>query len=319
MTEAQVTTDPTPADNHSSAADRPNAKPDKARSLWGDAWLELRRSPMFWIAALLIVIVVVMAIAPTLFTRVDPYYCDLNNSLKKPGQNGALFGYTLQGCDVFARTVHGARSSVLVGLLATIGTLVLGSLIGIVAGFFGGWLDVVLSRIGDIFFAIPLLLGGIIILYTFPNKLNTPYMVVVLKVVAAIVVLGWPTIARLMRSSVLQVKPTDYVQAGRALGAGAPRLIISHVLPNAFAPAVVVATINLGAYIATEATLSFLGIGLQPPVISWGVDISEASGIGYIAAAPHMLLVPSAFLSVTVLGFILLGESIRDALDPKLR
>lgn len=297
----------------------PSPSQEKTRSLWGDAWLELRRSPMFWIASVLIVIIVAMAIAPQLFTRADPYLCDLNNSLKKPGENGTLFGYTLQGCDVYARTVYGARSSILVGLLASLGTLLVGSLVGIVAGYFGGWIDIVLSRLGDVFFAIPLLLGGIIILYTFPNGLNTPYMVVVLKVVAAIVILGWPTIARLMRSSVLSVIPTDYVQAGRALGAGSSRLIFSHVLPNAFAPAVVVATINLGAYIATEATLSFLGIGLQAPVISWGVDISEASGIGYIAAAPHMLLVPSAFLSVTVLAFILLGEAIRDALDPKLR
>lgn len=314
MADTQLTTDTTPTPEPS-----PSPKQEKTRSLWGDAWLELRRSPMFWIAAVLIVFIVAMAVAPQLFTKADPYFCDLNNSLKKPGANGTLFGYTLQGCDVYARTVYGARSSILVGLLASLGTLLLGSLIGVVAGYFGGWVDIILSRLGDVFFAIPLLLGGIIILYTFPNKLNTPYMVVVLKVVAAIVVLGWPTIARLMRSSVLQVIPTDYVQAGRALGAGSSRLIFSHVLPNAFAPAVVVATINLGAYIATEATLSFLGIGLQAPVISWGVDISEASGIGYIAAAPHMLLVPSAFLSITVLAFILLGEAIRDALDPKLR
>ncbi|GAB3698785.1 ABC transporter permease [Mariniluteicoccus flavus] len=295
-------------------------KPAKERisSLWGDAWRELRTSPMFWIAAALITTVVLMAAVPQLFTRADPLFCDLNKARQPPGQ-GAAFGYDLQGCNVYARTIYGARASVLVGVLATLGTLLLGSFIGIIAGFFGGWVDVLLSRIGDVFFAIPLLLGGILILYTFPNKLETPYLVVILKVVAAIVVLGWPSIARLMRSSVLQVKPTDYVQAARALGATPGRLIFSHVLPNAFAPAVVVATINLGAYIATEATLSFLGIGLQAPVISWGVAISEASGIGYIAAAPHMLLFPSLFLSLTVLGFILLGESIRDALDPKNR
>ena len=134
----------------------------------------------------------------------------------------------------------------------------------------------------------------------------------------AIVLLGWPTIARIMRSAVLQTKSTEYVQAARALGAGPVRQIIQHVLPNAFAPVVVVATLNLGQYIATEATLSFLGVGLQR-VVSWGIDISDASQLGYVQAAPHMLLFPSLFLSATVLAFILLGESVRDALDPKLR
>lgn len=290
---------------------------DEGRSLLGDAWRELRGNWVFWVASGLILIVVLMAAFPGLFTRVDPTYCDLSRARQGPSAE-AWFGYNLQGCDVFARTIHGARSSVLVALFATVGTLILGSLIGILAGFFGGWVDAVLSRIGDVFFAIPLLLGSIIILYTFPNTIATPYLVMVVKVVLAIVILGWPTIARIMRSAVLQTKSTEYVQAARALGAGPWRQIVRHVLPNAFAPVVVVATLNLGQYIATEATLSFLGIGLQR-VVSWGVDISDASQLGYIQAAPHMLLFPSIFLSVTVLSFILLGEAVRDALDPKLR
>jgi oligopeptide transport system permease protein len=122
-----------------------------------------------------------------------------------------------------------------------------------------------------------------------------------------------------MRSSVLQVKPNDYVQAARALGASPTRIIFSHILPNSVASVIVVSTINLGAYISVEATLSFLGIGLQPPAISWGIAISEASGIGLIRAAPHMLLFPSLFLSLTVLAFIMLGDTVRDALDPKMR
>jgi oligopeptide transport system permease protein len=122
-----------------------------------------------------------------------------------------------------------------------------------------------------------------------------------------------------MRAAVLQVKPADYVQAARALGASPARIIFNHVMPNAVAPVVVVSTINLGVYIATEATLSFLGIGLQPPAISWGVAISDASGLGFIRSAPFMLLFPSLFLSLTVLAFILLGDAVRDAFDPKLR
>ena len=167
------------------------------------------------------------------------------------------------------------------------------------------------------FFAIPLLLGAIIFLVSLPEFFNDNYFLSIMKVVIALAVLGWPSLARLMRSSVIQVKPNDYVQAARALGASPMRVVRSHVLPNSLAPLIVVATINLGAYISVEATLSFLGIGLQPPAISWGIDISAA--IVGLRTTPHMLLFPSLFLSLAVLGFILLGDAVRDALDPKNR
>jgi len=122
-----------------------------------------------------------------------------------------------------------------------------------------------------------------------------------------------------MRGSVMQVLPNEYVMAAKALGASGRRMILSHILPNAVAPVIAVATINLGQFIAFEATLSFLGIGLRDPIISWGGSISESSGIGYVTTAPHMLLFPSLFLSLTVLSFIMLGEVARDALDPKQR
>jgi oligopeptide transport system permease protein len=140
---------------------------------------------------------------------------------------------------------------------------------------------------------------------------------VIFKVVLALTVFGWASLARLMRSSVFQVLPNDYVQAARALGASPWRIIRSHIIPNAMGPMIVVATINLGAYIAAEATLSFLGIGLQPPVVSWGVMINDA--IVGLRTTPHMLLFPSAFLSLTVLAFIMLGDAVRDAFDPKTR
>ncbi len=289
-----------------------------SRSLWSDAWGELRRNPLFWISAVLIFLFVLMAAAPQLFTSVDPTYGDLSIARKPPSAEH-WFGATAQGYDVYARTIYGARASIMVGVLATIGTIVLGGVVGLFSGFYGGWLDALLSRIGEIFFAIPLLLAGILFLYVFPPALDTPFVLQVLQVVGVIVVFGWPSVARLMRSSVLQVKPNDYVNAARALGASSGRLIFSHILPNAVAPVIVVSTINLGVYIAIEATLAFLGIGLRPPAVSWGVDISAASALGLVRAAPHMLIFPSIFLSLTVLAFIMLGDALRDALDPKLR
>jgi oligopeptide transport system permease protein len=291
----------------------------RGSSQWASAWGELRRNPLFWISSALILLFVVMAAVPQLFTSTDPYTADLSRAREKPSLDGGWFGYDSQGYDVYARTIYGARASILVGVLATLATTLLGGLIGLIAGFRGGWLDGVLARVGEIFFALPLLLGGILFLYTFPNDLETPLIVQVLKIVAFLALLGWPNIARLMRSSVLQVKPNDYVQAARALGASNSRIIYRHILPNSLAPVIIVATINLGVYISVEATLSFLGIGLQPPAISWGTAISDASAIGLIRVAPHMLLFPSIFLSLTVLAFIMLGDAVRDALDPKLR
>lgn len=290
----------------------------KPKSLWSDAWDDLRRNPMFWISAVIILVLVVMALFPQLFTRVDPTYAVLKDA-RQPPSDAHVFGTTGQGYDVYSRVIYGARASILVGLLATLGTVIVGGLVGLVSGFYGGWIDAVLSRLGEVFFAIPLLLAGILFLYMFPAGANTPMILQILKIVGFLVLFGWPSIARLMRGSVLQVKPNDYVNAARALGASPFRIVFSHILPNALAPVIAVATINLGVYISVEATLSFLGIGLQPPAVSWGIDISNASSLGMVRLAPNMLIFPSVFLSITVLAFIMLGDAISQALDPKLR
>lgn len=296
-------------------------KPEKVTSLGRDAWLEMRRRPTFWISAALILLFVVMAIFPQLFSHTDPYHAELSRARQPPeAAPGGWFGYDNQGASVYARTIYGARASIMVGIFATVFTLVLGSVFGIIAGYVGGWLDSVLGRVSEIFLGIPALLGGMLFLYVFPSDpLTTPFAVQVGKVSLVIGILSWPVIMRLMRSSVLQVKPNDYVQAARALGGSPGRIIRAHILPNSLASVIVVSTINLGAFISLEATLSWLGIGLQPPAISWGIAISEASAIGLVRAAPWMLVFPSIFLSATVLAFIMLGDTVRDALDPKLR
>ncbi len=257
-----------------------------------------------------------MAIFPSLFTNTDPREAVLAESRSRPG-DGTWFGRDIQGYDIYARCVYGARASILVGVLTTILTVAIGGFIGVMSGYLGGAWDATMSRIGDIFFAIPLLLGAIIFLVSLPEFFNSNEFLAGMKVVLALAVLGWPSMARLMRSSVIQVKPNDYVQAARALGASPGRIVRSHILPNSVAPMIIVATISLGGYIAAEATLSFLGIGLQAPAVSWGIDISSA--IVGLRTTPHMLFFPSLFLSLAVLGFILLGDAVRDALDPKNR
>jgi oligopeptide transport system permease protein len=294
----------------------PRHRAHRPRSLIRDAWHDLRRNPVFVGSAVVIALLVTMAAVPGLFTNASPTFCDLTFSRQGPSAS-AWFGYDIQGCDVYARTIYGARASILVGVLSTVGIVLIGGLIGMLAGFYGRWVDAVLSRFLEIFYGIPFLLGGILVLASFPSDAGTPQWVTIGKVSLTLSVLGWTALARIMRSTVLQVRHADYVQAARGLGATGARLLRRHVLPNAMASVIVYATIILGVLIATEATLSYLGIGLQPPVVSWGVDISHATT--YIRQSPHMLLFPATFLSVTVLAFIMLGDAVRDALDPKLR
>ncbi|MCX4729716.1 ABC transporter permease [Streptomyces sp. NPDC051658] len=282
---------------------------EKPRSLWSDAWRDLRRNPVFIISALIILFLVIISIWPSLIADQDPLDCNLGKA-QEGSQPGHPFGFDGQGCDVYTRTVYGARNSVTVGVCATLGVTLLGGVLGGLAGFFGGLSDSILSRVTDVFFGIPVVLGGLVFLSVVTSSTVWP-------VIGFIVLLGWPQIARIARGSVITAKQNDYVQAARALGASNSRMMLRHITPNAIAPVIVVATIALGTYISLEATLSFLGVGLKPPAVSWGIDISAASQ--YIRNAPHMLLWPAGALAVTVLAFIMLGDAVRDALDPKLR
>lgn len=299
------------------AVPEPSAAPepeqhDKPRSLSGDAWRELRRRPIFWVSAVMIFIFLLMAFFPALFTDVDPRKTfDVRQA---PG-SAHWFGTDGQGYDIYSRTIHGARASIIVGVLTTTFVGIVGVFLGVIAAYFGGWIDSLISRISDMFFAIPVLLGGILFMTTFPNTQDSPYLAVVLKVVLAMSILGWPSVARLVRAAVLQVKPSEYVTAARALGASTPRIIRSHIIPNAMGPVIAFSTISLGVYIVAEATLSFLGIGLVAPAVSWGVSIGDA--VDFIRSFPYMLLFPGGALSLCVLSFIMLGDVVSDAFDPK--
>jgi oligopeptide transport system permease protein len=290
---------------------------DKPRGLLGDAWRELRRKPLFWMSAVLITLFVVIAAFPGLFTSADPTFGELARSRNGPSSD-AWFGYDLLGRDVFARVIYGTRASIVVSILATLATVIFGGGVGVLAGYRGGWVDALLSRIADIFFGVPFFLGAIVILFTF----NTPgseksTISIELLVVTALATLVWPVAMRIMRSSVLAAKQADYILAARAMGAGTGRIIFRHLIPNCLAPLLVYSTILIGAFIGAEATLSYLGVGLRPPVVSWGIMIAENQD--FIRVSPQLLLFPAAFLVVAVLSFVMLGEAVREALDPKLR
>ncbi|MEJ1087310.1 ABC transporter permease [Microbacterium sp. Mu-80] len=282
----------------------------KRSNLWLDAWRDLRRRPMFWVSAFFVLLIVVVAIAPSLFTNVPPNNgCQLANSNGGP-ESGHPLGFTRQGCDVYSRIIWGTRTSLIVGVLATaIGTII-GMVMGAFAGFYGGWLDSFLSRVGDIFFTIPYIIAAIVVMSVMPVR-N--------EIVLAFAIGGfaWAATARIMRAEILRVKQADFVMGAEAVGLSRFRTLLVHVLPNAMAPVIVVATLSLGAAIVAESVLSFLGVGLGGSTMSWGNDISQAQTS--IRTAPMALFWPSLALTLTVLAFITLGELLRDAVDPKAR
>ncbi|MFG2644499.1 ABC transporter permease [Streptomyces sp. NPDC048370] len=296
-------------------AAKPVDKKDKPRSLWSDAWYDLRRNPIFLISAVMIVVLLTMAVFPGLFTSADPRHADLaKHYLQKPNWgsffNEDWFGYDIQGRSIYARVIYGARASIAVAVVVTLLVTVLGTVVGMLGGYFGGWVDTILSWITNVFLGVPFILGAMVVLTSFEER---KLWVVIL----ALAFLGWTQIARVARGSVITIKQADYVMAAKALGASTTRILLRHILPNAIAPVIVVATIALGGYISAEATLSFLGIGLAEPTVSWGVDIS--SGQEQLRNAAFVLIIPSVMVSITVLAFILLGDAVRSALDPKLR
>lgn len=270
---------------------------------------ELWRRPKFVVAATLIGFMLVVAAFPALFTGADPSYADPYQSLLGPSA-AHWFGTDLQGHDIYARTVYGARASITVGVGATLLVFVIGGVLGALAGFYGGWIDVVVSRVADVFFGIPLLLAAIVLMQVTHHR-------TVWTVIAILALFGWPQVARIARGAVLAVRGSDYVLAAHALGLNRFGILIRHVVPNALGPVIAVAAISLGLFIVTEATLSYLGVGLPPSVVSWGGDINMAQT--RLRAGSPILFYPAGALALTVLAFLMMGDVLRDVLDATSR
>jgi ABC-type dipeptide/oligopeptide/nickel transport system permease subunit len=283
------------------------------RSLWGDVRYELVRKPVFWISLTLVLVILLMSFFPQLFASTSPNSsgaCQLANAREKPSADHP-FGFTVAGCDMWASLVWGAGKSVIVAILVTIGTVLLGVTLGTIAGYFGGFGDTLISRVTDVFFGLPFILGALVFLAIFPDR-N------IWTLTAVLTILGWTSLTRIMRGSVISTKQKDYVDAARAVGASDFFIIRKHILANSIAPVIVLATIGLGSFIGAEATLTFLGVGYQRPTVSWGLLVAEGQNLA-LAGFWHLLVLPASFIVITVLAFILLGDVLRDALDPRTR
>ncbi len=268
----------------------------------------LRRDGRAWFGVLVVLLMVAAALAAPLIARHDPTAIDLVNQLQRPS-SAHWMGTDIQGRDVWARLVYGARISLSVGLVSQGIALALGVVLGLIAGYYGRWVDEVVMRLADVTLAFPTLLLLIALVAALQPSLTVVFLTIGL--------VGWAGMARLVRGQVLVVRELEYIQAMRALGARNPRIIARHVLPAVIAPVLIAATLGVAAAIMAEAALSFLGLGVQPPTPSWGAMIADGRDLSQLRGAPWTSLFPGLAIGMTVLGFNLLGDALRDALDPR--
>lgn len=274
---------------------------------------ELLSRPRFFVPAAGVLLLCAVAAFPEAFAgwfgHGDPRECSLDNNGLGP-RAGHPFGFDIQGCDLYSNVIHGARSSLTIGLLTTVLTLVTAVVLGSLAGYFGGAVDALISRIMDVFFGFPTLIGMIVVLQAF--AVHT-----VVSVSVVLTLFSWPILTRVMRAAVLETSSLDYIDAARSVGAGPVRILVRHVVPNSLTPVLVLAGLNVAAVITAESGLTFLGVGLKAPGISWGIQLNAAQQ--YFAEHLHLLVFPALFLSAAVLCFVLLGDAVKDAFDPEQR
>ncbi len=281
-------------------------------SVWNDTWRRFRRSPSALIGlGIIFVLAVCATFAPTISGSVDPIAQNLTAPTLAPTIHH-LAGTDKLGRDIFARLIFGARLSVEIGVVSVGIALAVGTILGLVAGFWGGKLDLILMGLMDVMLAFPAIILAIAISAILDQRVSD-----VVKLFLAIGIVAIPVYARIARSSVLAIKETEYVEAGRAIGNNSLTLLAKYVLPNIAAPLLVQATLGIGTAELDSAGLSYLGLGIQPPTPEWGSMLNDARD--YWLNAPWALLFPGLAISLTVLGFNLLGDGLRDALDPKTK
>ncbi|MFI6826961.1 MULTISPECIES: ABC transporter permease [unclassified Kribbella] len=304
----------------------------EGRSLWQISWMRLKRDKVALAGGAFVVFLVLVAIFAPLLCKLlgvtpNDFHQDLvDPSLQTPiGKWGGISAdhplgiEPVNGRDIFARIVYGARISLLIAFLATMVSVVIGVVVGVVAGYFGGWIDSLLSRIMDIFLAFPLLLFALALVGALPDKL-LGIQGDALRVALVVFIIGffsWPYIGRIIRGQTLSLREREFVDAARSLGARRPYILFTELLPNLIAPILVYATLLIPTNVLFEAGLSYLGVGIRPPTASWGDMLSIAAN--WYQVDPMYMVPPGLAIFLTVLAFNLFGDGLRDALDPRSR
>lgn len=280
----------------------------EATSLWADVWKRFRRNKLAVIGLVFIILLILIAIFADFIAPYGISERDSANFRAGPSADH-WFGTDIIGRDVFSRVVYGARVSLRIGIISTLLAMIIGVAIGAFAGFSGGAPESLIMRITDIFLAVPYIVLAIAIATVFGRSENS--------VIIVLGVTGWLAICRIVRAQFLQLKQLEYVEAAHALGYRGSRIMFRHILPNSLQPIIVYGTIAIGSAILAEAALSFLGVGPVDPTPAWGLMVSQ--GKGDLANAPHLVFFPGIAIALTVLSFVLVGDGLRDALDPKLK
>lgn len=291
------------------AANTPAAS-SKKRSQMVEIWRRMRRNKLAMVGLVIVAVLLLLALFADQIADYNTVVIKQNVLDRLQGPSAEhWFGTDELGRDIFARLVHGARISLLVGVVAVFIALATGGTLGAMAGYFGGVIDNVIMRVMDVFLSIPILLLAIMIVSALGSSMT--------NLMIAIGLASMPTFARVVRASVLSVKDQEFVEAARAIGAKNSHIIIHHIMPNCLSPIIVQATLRVATAILSTASLSFIGLGIKPPAPEWGAML--ASGRGFIRDAPHVVIIPGLLIMVTILALNLLGDGLRDALDPKLK
>lgn len=275
---------------------------------WADAWRRLKENKLALIALIALALIVVMAL---LGPVISPYEYDVQDftAINEGPSADHWFGTDDLGRDLFVRSWKGARVSLLIGLVSAVINVTIGIIYGGIAGYAGGRVDTLMMRIVEIIYSIPALLWVILLMIIMGQGLTT--------IIVALSISGWGGMARLVRGQVLQLKEMEYVLAAQSLGASSWRIILKHLIPNAMGPIIINLTFQVPDAIFTEAFLSFIGLGVPPPIASWGTLANEGTKV--LTLYPYQLLFPAILISITMLAFNIFGDGIRDSLDPKLR
>jgi len=284
------------------------ARVRESRSLWSDARARLMRNPVALAGGGVVILLILVAILAPFIAPYDPLHQDLANSMAAPSMTH-LAGTDVHGRDIFSRIIHGTRISLRIGFLGMLLGCVVGVVLGLVSGYYGGRLDTLIMRLLDVQLAFPGLLVAICIIAIIGPGLE--------NVILAVGIFSVPLFARVTRGQVLTLKEQEFILAARMMGAQDGRIMLTHLLPNAVAPILVLCTLRIATAILTAASLSFLGLGAQPPIPEWGAMLSD--GRAYLSIAPHVATTPGLAILITVLAFNLLGDGLRDALDPRLK
>lgn len=280
----------------------------KTISPWRETWREFKRNKIALVGMLIVLFFILLALFATFLAKEGINEQVMTDRLQPPSKEYWL-GTDDFGRDILSRVIHGARISLWVGFSSVIGSVIVGSILGIVAGYYGRWIDTIISRFFDIMLAFPSILLAIAIVAVLGPSLRNALI--------AIAIINVPNFGRLIRSKVLSIKQDEYIMAARGIGMRDSRILISHILPNSMAPVIVQGTLAIATAILEAAALGFLGLGAQAPTPEWGKMLADSKN--YIQSAPWTMVFPGLAIMLTVLGFNLMGDGLRDAMDPKMK